>query len=137
MEQRDLARLRELVAEAPSSVAAMYVFGSVARGNARPDSDMDLAALLREVPASTLESRLFEYQDELARLAGRVVQLTILNTAPADLWHRVLRDGFVLLDRDRASRIRFEVRARNLYFDLLPHLERYRARAIARTVRVT
>jgi hypothetical protein len=43
-----------------------------------------------------------------------------------DLVHRVLRDGVLLLERDRSARIRFEVRARNDYFDLLPHLRRYR-----------
>lgn len=135
MEQVELAGLPALVAGAPTSVAAIYVFGSVARGSARPDSDLDLALLMREAPAATLESRLFDYQDELTRRAGRVVQLTILNDAPADLWHRVLRDGRVLLDRDRSLRIRSEVRARNLYFDLLPHLQRYRARALARAAR--
>lgn len=137
MEQVNLTGLRALVAGAPISVAAIYLFGSVARGSARPDSDLDLALLMRDAPAATLESRLFDYQDELTRLAGRVVQLTILNDAPADLWHRVLCDGCVLLDRDRSLRIRSEVRARNLYFDLLPHLERYRALAIARAARAT
>jgi hypothetical protein len=46
-----------------------------------------------------------------------------------DLAHRVLRDGLLLLERDRSARIRFEVRARNEYFDLLPHLRRYRRKA--------
>jgi len=50
----------------------------------------------------------------------------VLNRAPVDLVHRVLRDGILLLDRDPSGRIRFEVRARNEYFDLLPHLRRYR-----------
>jgi hypothetical protein len=31
-----------------------------------------------------------------------------------------------LSDRDPSARIRFEVRVRNEYFDLLPHLLRYR-----------
>jgi hypothetical protein len=38
----------------------------------------------------------------------------------------VLRDGLLVLDRDPSVRIRFEVRARNEYFDLLPFLLRYR-----------
>ncbi len=41
-----------------------------------------------------------------------------LNRASADLVHRVLRDGRLVLDRDRAARIRFEVRSRNEYFDM-------------------
>jgi hypothetical protein len=53
--------------------------------------------------------------------------VVVLNSAPADLVHRVLRDGQLLLDRDRSRRIRFEVKARNEYFDLQPVLARYRA----------
>jgi hypothetical protein len=60
------------------------------------------------------------------------VQIVILNDAPPDLAHRVLRDGRVVLDRDRASRLRFEVRTRNLHFDLLPALIRHRRRALER-----
>jgi predicted nucleotidyltransferase len=35
-------------------------------------------------------------------------------------------DIALLFERDPGARIRFEVRARNDYFDLLPHLRRYR-----------
>ena len=45
---------------------------------------------------------------------------------PADLIHRVLRDGVLLVDRNPNRRIAFEVRARNDYFDLLPYLTEYR-----------
>ena len=46
--------------------------------------------------------------------------------APTDLVHRVLRDGRLVLERDRSARIAFEVRARNEYFDMQPILRRYR-----------
>jgi hypothetical protein len=54
-----------------------------------------------------------------------------LNTAPVSLVHRVLRDGVLVLDRAPSARIRFEVRARNEFFDLQPILARYRRRALA------
>ena len=50
----------------------------------------------------------------------------VLNRAPADLVHRILRDGILMLERDRNARIAFEVQRRNEYFDLLPILKRYR-----------
>jgi hypothetical protein len=40
---------------------------------------------------------------------------------------RVLRDGVIVLDRDRAARLRFEVQSRNEYFDLEPIRRAYRA----------
>ena len=49
-----------------------------------------------------------------------------MNGAPVDLVHRILRDGRLLVERDRSARIAFEVRARNEYFDLLPMLRLYR-----------
>ena len=54
-------------------------------------------------------------------------QVIVLNHAPVDLVHRVLRDGKLLVDRDPSARIAFEVRARNGFFDLKPVLDQYRA----------
>jgi uncharacterized protein len=105
------------------------LMGSVARDTASPESDVDLGVLLRSRPAATLEGRLFGYEADLERAVGRAVQVVILNDAPPDLAYRVLLDGRLVLDRDRAARLRFEVRTRNLYFDLLPTLAHYRRRA--------
>ena len=54
------------------------------------------------------------------------VQVVSLNTAHVELALRVLREGRLLIENDRALRIRFEVRTRNDYFDLEPILRRYR-----------
>jgi len=62
----------------------------------------------------------------LERLLGKPVDLVILNRAPLDLIHRVLRDGVLVYESDSPSRIRFEVQARSAYFDLLPYLRQYR-----------
>ena len=53
-----------------------------------------------------------------------------LNLAPVDLCARVLRDGVVILDRDRPARIAFEVRTRSAWFDLEPVLRTYRRMAL-------
>jgi len=50
----------------------------------------------------------------------------VLNDAPVDLVHRVLRDGRLVVERDRPARIRFEVRARREFLDLRPVLLHYR-----------
>ena len=109
-----------------AGVVAVYLFGSVARGDSHPASDVDLAVLLGEDPPRTLDGLGLDLADELQAELGLPVQVVVLNTAPCDLTHRVLRDGRLLVDRDRSSRIRFEVRSRNEYFDLKPALDRYR-----------
>jgi len=110
----------------PGDVAAAYLFGSVARGEATSKSDVDIGLLFSTSPAPTLEALPTRLEADLARAIGAPLQIVVLNRAPIDLVHRVLRDGILLLDRDRSSRIAFEVRARNLYWDLLPTLRRYR-----------
>lgn len=108
------------------AVICAWLFGSVARGTARATSDIDVAVLC-DLPAGT---------DALAWRAGlearlsvatrREVQVVSVERAPADLVRRILRDGQLLVDRDRARRLAFEVRKRNEYFDMTPVWRRIR-----------
>ena len=121
-----VAEVEDFFRDRRDGVVAAYVFGSVGRGEERPDSDVDVAVLLAEAPPATLEGLRGDLAEALERLVGRDVDLVILNGAPADLVHRVLRDGRLVLETDRGARVRFEVRRRQEYFDLLPILEEYR-----------
>ena len=109
-----------------NGITAVYLFGSVARGEARPASDVDVAVLFERTPPRTLRGRPFELEAALESTLRRQVQIVTLNDAAPDLVHRVLRDGRLILDRDPAFRIRFEVQARNAYFDLEPVRRAYR-----------
>ena len=131
------SQLSRALAGFPAGVVAAYLFGSEARGDATGASDLDIAILLRGQHLATLESGGFDLAARLETALGRPVDLVILNGAPVDLVARVLRDGRLLLDRDRSARIRFEVQARNEYFDLLPYLRRYRAAALAAAATTT
>lgn len=111
---------------ADDRVAAAWLFGSEARGEARPDSDIDVGVLFVDPPLRTLLGQPWTLADELSRLTGRPVDLVVLNDAPVDLIHRVLRDGRLLLGHDSPERVRFEVRSRNEYWDILPYIELYR-----------
>jgi predicted nucleotidyltransferase len=121
-----VARLRDACESAPDAIIAVYLFGSIARGDARRASDLDVGVLstdARPPDSSVLES----LRDRLETVSRKTVDLVVLETAAPDLVHRVLRDGVVLLDRERARRIAFEVRSRNEYFDLEPVRRLYRA----------
>ena len=124
-----LHRLGGFFAASPASAAevtASWLFGSLARGDAGPRSDVDVAVLYRGTPAATFESLPLRLEGEIERHLGRTTQVVALNRAPADLRARVLRDGVLLVDRDPSLRIRFEVRTRNEWFDLQPILREYR-----------
>lgn len=115
-----------LAASEGTAPVAVYLFGSVARGDAAANSDVDVAVLFDCELPKTLAHPSIRLASVLEEKLGRTVQVIVLNDAPVDLVHRVLRDGRLLLDRDPGCRIRFEIKARNEYFDLLPVLRRYR-----------
>ena len=89
-------------------------------------SDIDLAVLFAEPPDATLAGPALTIEGQLERILGRPVDLLVLNSAPADVVHRVLRDGLVIFDPAPDARIRFEVAKRNEYFDLEPLRRLYR-----------
>ena len=122
--------LREFFAGSSQGIVATYLFGSVARGSARTGSDVDVAILYSTAPEASLEGSPLALEAEIEKQLALPVQIVVLNTAPVDLVHRVLRDGLLLIDLDPSARIRFEVKARNEYFDLLPVLRRYRQPAV-------
>lgn len=117
--------LREFFESCDEPVVCAYLFGSVARGEPSAE-DVDVAILYERALPQTLESPHFEIASRLESELGRRVDLVDLDRAPADLVHRVLRDGRLIVDRDPSRRIAFEVRLRNEYFDLEPVRREYR-----------
>lgn len=108
---------------------AAYLFGSRARGTDRAGSDVDLGVLFTETPPASLHGPPSRIANSLEWELGTDVQVVVLNTAPADLVHRVLRDGVLVHEADRTARVRFEVARRREYLDLVPVLRRYRRMA--------
>lgn len=124
---RSAERLRQAFKGREQGVAAVYLFGSVARGESRAGSDLDVAVLLEPAPArGTYESLRLDLRAEIESELGQEIDFVVLNHAPPDLVHRVLRDSVLVIEPDPSSRVRFEVRARNEYWDLKPYLDEYR-----------
>lgn len=97
-------RLRAVL-EHHSEIGLSYLFGSTARGTARPDSDLDVAVAGRRPvsPATKLE-----LIDQLAAMSGRPVDLAL---APPPLLRHVLTTGMMCHKSDSS-----------LYADLLRKL---------------
>ena len=121
------ATLQKFFVTRADGIVAVYLYGSQARDTATPASDVDLGILYAASPPLSFEGLPLDLEAEIERLLRRPVQIVVLNHAPTDLVHRVLRDGHLLVEQDRSRRIRFEVKARNEFFDLQPVLARYRA----------
>ena len=123
-------RLAARLANEPGLVAA-YLFGSQARGTGGVHSDVDVGIWLASRPTRFEDAR-YALAGELEGLIGKPVDLVVMNSASPDLIHRILRDGEILVDVDRSQRIRFEVHARNQYFDTQPLRDAYRRAALSR-----
>lgn len=108
-------------------VALAYLFGSLARGQAGPLSDIDVAVLLTpDVPAENyFDERLRIMGDLMDLLNQNEVDVAILNQAPLALAYRVLRDGVLLYCASQDVRVQYTARIVSLYLDFKPVIERH------------
>src|SRR5438067_1351711 len=110
-------------------IDAAYVFGSVVRGRARPDSDVDIGVL---VSPKIMRRDPLRYRLELMRLVSIVlkrndVDLILLNESPPLLAHRLLKTGKLIFERSASARVAFQVRTVNRYLDTVPMRNLYLA----------
>ena len=108
------------VLEARSDVRLAYLFGSLVRGEGRPNSDADIAVLFSGVPPTESLDRLVA---DLEAASGRGVDLVVLNDAPPLLAHEVGTSGTCLMCRDEDEGVRFVARTVSRYLDTA-HLRR-------------
>jgi hypothetical protein len=100
-------------------IAALYLFGSRARGRAVPCSDVDLAVVLREgLDADTRWRKRLDLVGAAARLLGTdAVDVVVLEDAPIVLGHRVLAHGRLLCEPVPRRRARVAERIMRQYLD--------------------
>lgn len=107
-------------------VLAGYLFGSHATGQARPDSDVDVAVLLSEADDVERFDRGLRLGSEVSDVCGCEADLVVLQDAPSVLQFQILKNGRLVYERDRRARVEFEVQAGKIYADLEPHREYFR-----------
>jgi hypothetical protein len=111
---------------AHSEIAAVYLFGSVARGEAGAESDVDLGIVFRRRGATARD-----HHDLLGRLAyslSRVlgherIDLVVLEPQGPIFCHRVLLEGRCVYEADFDRRVDFESETLVRAFDFRPTWE--------------
>ncbi|AVX19825.1 hypothetical protein SAMN02745885_00168 [Carboxydocella sporoproducens DSM 16521] len=126
MEREKLGRY---LAAKPNILFA-FLFGSWARGDAREDSDVDIAVYLKDRDYDILEY--LDWKRDLEEICGRTVDLAILNEATPLLKYQVYLDGVLLFSKDDILASNFLVRALFEYEDIRPYLELTYKRMIER-----
>ena len=120
---------------AQPDVVVSYLFGSVARGRATIQSDIDIAVLLDPgLDDRTMVERQLDLIGALEPYCDREVQVVLLNCATPLLAYQVIRDGVRLSARTDAERVAFEVSTMKRYFDVQPMLA-FQQRALYQRIR--
>jgi predicted nucleotidyltransferase len=114
-----IAALRRVL-EGCAEVRLVYLFGSAARGDSRPASDLDVGVVFSAIPAP---AQLDQLATDLEAAAGRRVDLVVLNDAAPLLTHEAIRARRLIVCRDDEERVSFETRATTRYLDTA-HLRR-------------
>lgn len=112
--QTFLDRVGDVLLSMEPEIVAGYVYGSYARGDSGPQSDLDLAVLLP--PGSSLIDKL-ALMAALSRRVHRDVDVVNLREAGLDLTREVLRDGHKLFDRDQDQTLAWEAEQMTDYSD--------------------
>ena len=125
-------QLGEVIEEYPSINLAI-LYGSVAHGTARPDSDIDLAVAVdarTPVPYDTL----VDISLKAGRVAGREAQVRDLANANGIFLKQVLTTGTVIFQRDSVVRAELTIRMLDFVEDMLPYVRMIRATARERFI---
>jgi len=102
----------DLIREAVPDAEAIYLFGSRARADNNPASDVDLAFVAR----SSIEPvARFDLQERIAAMLHTSVDLIDLRAASTVMRVQVLEHGVLLYERDSSERAFFEASALSAY----------------------
>jgi predicted nucleotidyltransferase len=103
-------------------ISAVYLFGSRARNTYQPDSDVDLAVLLKNRHG---DFDLLDFIVSIEKLLKLPVDAVVLNRAGEILKYQVRLHGILLYEEDATHRKAFEVKSRKEYEDFLHLHKRY------------
>jgi hypothetical protein len=110
-----------------ADVLCAYLYGSHARGESLPQSDMDIAVLVKkdfpERDCLNLELNLSLELDKLG--LGAEAEVRVINRLPLLMRGEILTEGHLIYCRDDSARVEFETSTRDEYFDFLPVHQAY------------
>lgn len=116
LDERASAALRALLRR--QGVRHAYLFGSAARGETGPLSDVDIAILYgRDHLPGDLWTAVGAIAENASVILARRADVTPLDESPVTLRYAVVQEGIVILSEDESERVQFEWRTVMDYLD--------------------
>jgi len=115
----NLNKIKSVVDELKrEEVQAIYLFGSYAKGNARPSSDIDICVITeKKIPRSVKE--------KIMSNSSRHIDISLFWDLPPVIRFRVFREGGLLYAKDELSLQRLKVATLKSYLDIQPMIKTY------------
>jgi predicted nucleotidyltransferase len=106
------------------AVLGLILFGSVARGCARPFSDVDLCIVTPKNTPDAVRMELLSYGSEK-------IDVSIFSDLPVQIRFRVIKEGRVLFSKDSLALHRIKAATVREYLDIEPFIKRHCLHAIS------
>ncbi len=130
------AELQQIIADycaGRTEIVACYLYGSYARGDARPDSDIDLAFLLdTSAPRSSYSDIRIDYYTSLAFLLRKELHILVMNEAGEVVLGEILLEGVKAFVRDEETLETFIARKIPLIAEFTYYSELFRRKLVER-----
>jgi len=122
--EENLQKIKPIIDELKrEEVQAIYLFGSHAKGNARPTSDIDICVIANKNVTKSVKG-------EIMANSSRNIDISIFWDLPPVIRFRVFRDGKPLYAKDELSLQRIKVDTLKSYLDIQPMIKRHCARVL-------
>lgn len=125
-----IEQIRELAAN-NEGIAAVWLYGSRAKGTAQPSSDYDLAVAFNQFPKNDWDKRLqperlAQQWAEQLQVSEDLISVVDINHIPLSLAYSVISSGTVLQANDTLRQVREENRVTSMWeVDYLYHRSHY------------
>ena len=99
-------------------VEAIYLFGSYAKGNAKPISDIDICVLTKKNITKNIKENILSN-------SSKKIDISIFWDLPPTLRFRVFKEGKLLYKKDEISLQRVKITTLKFYLDIQPMIKRH------------